>query len=170
MEPFMKPIEALTVSIGLLAVVDTYITATLIPVPVWVTFIAWASFFILGGGVNGLIKSISSNLTGLLISSTVLVAISFTGTHPVITSILVGIGSAAMVQFSKLKLLNVLPAIVWGFASTVGTTAVTGIPITEVGINNPALIAASALVIGGLFGFVSELLGKALTSNQYQEV
>ena len=162
----MKPIEALTVSIGLLAVVDTYITATLIPVPVWVTFIAWASFFILGGGVNGLIRSISSNLTGLLISSTVLVAISFTGTHPVITSILVGIGSAAMVQFSKLKLLNVLPAIVWGFASTVGTTAVTGIPITEVGINNPALIAASALVIGGLFGFVSELLGKALTSNQ----
>ncbi len=33
----MKKIEALTVSIGVLAVVDTYITATVFPVPVWVT-------------------------------------------------------------------------------------------------------------------------------------
>ncbi len=36
----MKKSEAFTLSIGVLAVVDTYITATVFPVPVWVTFIA----------------------------------------------------------------------------------------------------------------------------------
>lgn len=40
---------ALTITIGLLAMADTYITATVFTVPAWVTFIAWASYFVLGG-------------------------------------------------------------------------------------------------------------------------
>jgi hypothetical protein len=68
-----------------------------------------------------------------------------------------------MVQASKLKLLSVLPAVVWGFASTVGTTVATGRAITTSGIHNPALVAAAALITGALFGIVSEVLGDALT-------
>jgi Protein of unknown function (DUF1097) len=159
----MKKIDALTVSIGVLAVVDTYVTATVLPVPVWVTFIAWASFFVVGGGPRGFVQSVASNLTGLVIASLSLLAISNTGTTPLAAAICVGIGSAAMVQASKLKLLNVLPAVVWGFASTVGTTVATGKAITTVGIQNPALVAAAALVTGALFGIVSEVLGEALS-------
>ena len=40
----MKQLEALTISIGVLGAVDTWFTAVVIPLPVWVTFIAWASF------------------------------------------------------------------------------------------------------------------------------
>jgi hypothetical protein len=159
----MKSKEAYTVSIGLLAVADTYLTATVLPVPVWVTFIAWASFFIVGGGNKGLVKSVASNLSGLVISSLTLLAISSTTGEPIIAAILVGAGSAAMVQASKATLLSILPAVVWGFASTVGTTIATGKPITTMGIHNPAIVAATALVVGGLFGYVSELLGEALT-------
>lgn len=36
----MKQSEAYTLSIGFLAVVDTWLTGTVLPVPVWVTFIA----------------------------------------------------------------------------------------------------------------------------------
>ena len=160
----MKSKEAYTVSIGVLGAVDTYLTATVLPVPVWVTFIAWASFFIVGGGNKGLVQSIASNLTGLVISSLTLLAISSTSGTPLAVAVLVGIGSAAMVQASKATLLAILPAIVWGFASTVGTTVATGKPITTAGFDNPALIAATALVVGGLFGWVSEIVGEALTS------
>jgi len=159
----MKKSEAFTVSIGVLAVVDTYITATLFPVPVWVTSIAWASFFVVGGGSAGFVQSVASNLTGLVIASLSLLAIASSSETPAIAAICVGIGSAAMVQASKLKLLNVLPAVVWGFASTVGTTVATGHAITTVGIHNPALVAAAALITGALFGIVSEVLGDALT-------
>lgn len=159
----MKSKEAYTVSIGLLAVVDTYLTATVLPIPVWVTFIAWASFFILGAGNKGLVQSIASNLSGVLISAITLLMISSTHETPIIAALLVGIGSAAMVQASKFTLLSVLPAIVWGFASTVGTMVATGKPITTVGLDNPAIVAAIALIIGGMFGYVSELLGEALT-------
>src|ERR1700674_4463473 len=106
----MKKSEAFTVSIGVLAVVDTYITATVFPVPVWVTFIAWASFFIVGGGSLGFIQSVASNLTGLVIASLSLLVISGTANSPLAAAICVGVGSAAMVQASKLKLLNILPA------------------------------------------------------------
>jgi hypothetical protein len=159
----MKSKEAYTVSIGLLAVADTYLTAAILPIPVWVTFIAWASFFIVGGGSRGLIQSVASNLTGLAIGSLTLLAISSTSSAPLVAAILVGLGSAAMVQASKATLLNALPAVVWGFASTVGTTVASGMPITTLGIGNPAIVAAAALIVGGLFGYVSELFGEFLT-------
>jgi hypothetical protein len=166
----MKKQEAYTVSIGLLAVLDTYLTVTVWPVPVWVTFIAWASFFIVGGGSAGFVRSVASNLTGLVISSLVLLGIATVSEAPFFIAILVGVGSAAMVQASKVPLLSILPAIVWGFASTVGTTAVGGKPMTTPGLGNPALIAASALITGAVFGYVSERLGEALTSKPSTQV
>lgn len=162
----MKKQEAFTVSIGVLAVLDTYLTATVWPVPVWVTFIAWASFFIVGGGNAGFLRSVASNLMGLVISALVLLGIVTVNEAPLFISILVGAGSALMVQASKVPLLGILPAIVLGFASTVGTTAVGGKPMTTSGLENPALIAAAALFTGAVFGYVSERLGDALTSKQ----
>lgn len=158
----MKQLEAYSISIGVLGAVDTFLTATVIPVPVWVTFIAWASFFILGGKFEGLKRSIASNLTGIIIASLTLIAISVLNGNPVIAAICVGIGSAAMVQASKISLLSAIPAIVWGFASTVGTTVATNTPITTLDWNNPALVAATAMILGGIFGFLSEIWGNAM--------
>jgi hypothetical protein len=160
----MKKLDAYSVSIGVLGAVDTYLTATLILVPVWVTFIAWASFFILGGKSSGLKQSIASNLTGIAIASLTLLAISRFETSPVIAAICVGVGSAGMVQASKIPLLTAIPAIVWGFASTVGTTIATGKSITTPGLENPALVAACAMILGGIFGYLSEMWGDAMTS------
>lgn len=159
----MKKLEAYSVSIGVLGAIDTYLTATLILVPVWVTFIAWASFFILGGKSSGLVRSIASNLTGVVIASLTLLIISTLNANPLIAAVCVGLGSAAMVQASKLPLLSAIPAIVWGFASTVGTTAATGQPITAPGLANPGLVAAAAMILGGVFGYLSEVWGDAMT-------
>jgi hypothetical protein len=158
----MKKLDAYSVSIGVLGAIDTYLTATLILVPVWVTFIAWASFFILGGKSSGLLQSVASNLTGIVIASLTLLTISTLGGSPIVAAICVGIGSAAMVQASKISLLTAIPAIVWGFASTVGTTVATGKPITTAGLENPSLVAAAAMILGGVFGYLSEVWGDAM--------
>ena len=158
----MKKLDAYSVSIGVLGTIDTYLTATLILVPVWVTFIAWASFFILGGKFSGLIQSAASNLTGITIASLTLLTISILGENPVVAAICVGVGSAAMVQVSKISLLTAIPAIVWGFASTVGTTIATGKPITTAGLENPGLVAAAAMILGGVFGYLSEVWGDSM--------
>jgi hypothetical protein len=159
----MKKLDAYSVSIGVLGAIDAYLTATVILVPVWVTFIAWASFFILGGGKAGLVQSIVSNLTGILIASLTLLAIALIGDNALVAAICVGLGSAAMVQVSKIPILTAIPAIVWGFASTVGTSVATEMPITTAGLNNPGIVAAAAMILGGLFGYLSELWGNAMT-------
>jgi Protein of unknown function (DUF1097) len=159
----MKKLDAYSLSIGVLGAIDTYLTATLILVPVWVTFIAWASFFILGGKFAGLKQSIASNLTGIAIATLTLLTIAGLNANPFVAAICVGIGSAAMVQASKVPLLTAIPAIVWGFASTVGTTVATGKPITTIGLDNPALVAAVAMILGGIFGYLSERWGDAMT-------
>src|SRR5688572_9097649 len=132
----MKKPEALSLSIGFFGAVDTYVTATLILVPVWVTFIAWASFVSVGGGRRGWVQSLACNFAGIAIASLTLLAISLTSAGAVGAAVLVGIGSAAMVQASKLPLLAPTPAIVWGFASLVGTTFATGVPITTAALNH----------------------------------
>ena len=163
----MRKPEALSISIGVLGAVDTYITATLILVPVWVTFIAWASFFIVGGELSGLQRSLAANLMGVVISFLTLLTIATLGENALVAAICVGIGSAAMVQASKIPLLSATPAIVWGFASTVGTTAVTEVPITSASMTNPAIVTAVAMTIGALFGYLSEILGNALCTKTH---
>lgn len=105
----MKSKEGHTVSIGPLAVADTRLTATVLPIPVWGTFIAWASFFILGDRKMGLLQSIAS--IGAVVSSLTLLAISSNSSLPIAG------GSALMVQALNVPLLSILPAIVWDFAS-----------------------------------------------------
>jgi Protein of unknown function (DUF1097) len=158
--------NALALSIGVLGAVAVLLTGAVVLVPVWVVFIAWASFFILGGGMNGLVRSVVSNLTGLVIAAVALVISQGLGMGLLLTAVTVGAGSAAMVLVSRASLLGTIPAIVWGFASTVGTAAVTGRGVLIASIGNPVLMAAVALVLGGLFGIVSERVAQVLSAEQ----
>ncbi|EHK52356.1 putative transmembrane protein [Mesorhizobium alhagi CCNWXJ12-2] len=153
------------VSLGILGAIDTYVTATIIPVPVWVTFIAWASFFACGGGKQGLIKSIVSNWTGILIATITLIIIQFGPAHPIFAAILVGLGTSAMILVSGMKILDFPPAIVFGFASLVGTTAAMNTSIITADLNHPTLVAMAAMLLGGIFGLLSEM-GTALLSSK----
>src|SRR5262245_26043415 len=98
----MRQLDALSISIGVLGGIATLMTATILTIPVWVMFIAWASFFILGGGTGGLLRSIASNLTGIVIASLTLLVIHALGGGTATAAIAVGVGSAAMVQASRI--------------------------------------------------------------------
>jgi hypothetical protein len=160
----MPPLIALTVSIALLGGLDTYLTATILPIPVWVTFIAWASFFACGGGAAGLVKSVLSNWIGVIIATLSLLAISVLPATPIFAAISVGAGSGLMILVSASPRLGFPPAIVFGFASLVGTVAVTGHAVTNIGITHPALIAACSMMVGAVFGVVSEVFANLLAA------
>ncbi|AKO52364.1 membrane protein [Marinobacter psychrophilus] len=166
----MQNITAMSIGIGLLGALATYLTATVLLLPVWVIFIAWASFFAAGGGIGGLTKSIASNLTGVAIASLSLLAATSLGGTPIAAAICVGLGSAAMVQFGRIAILSFTPCIVFGFASLVGTSAALGLPITHSGIDNPAFVAAAAVVVGGIFGIAHESLSSFLMKKRVASV
>lgn len=102
-------------------------------------------------------RSIASNMTGIAIGWTTLLIVAVSSSHTRMAALWVGIGSALMIQASRLGLLSVAPAIVFGFASVVGTSVATQHPVTTNGIDNPFLIAAAAMILGNLFGYLSEV-------------
>jgi hypothetical protein len=93
--------NALALSIGVLGALAVLLTGAVVTVPVWVVFLAWASFFVLGGGAGGLLRSVASNLTGLVIAALSLLAGGAPGMGLVGAAVAVGVGSAAMVQVSS---------------------------------------------------------------------
>ncbi len=151
----MSKITALSISVGVFGMLSTLMTATVWMLPVWVLFLAWASFFFVGSGLTGLAKSVACNWTGIVIATLTLLAVSSTPSA-LLLSIAVGIGSLAMVQASRVPWISATPAIVFGFAMTVGTIAATGNSITTATISNPALIAATTALVGAGFGIASE--------------
>ncbi|WP_099021518.1 DUF1097 domain-containing protein [Mycolicibacterium palauense] len=155
--------SALTLSIGVLGGVAVAFTATVITVPIWVVFLAWASFFFVGGGPAGWVRSVLSNLVGVVIASASLYAAYLLGGGLTATSIAVGVGSALMVQASWVGMLSTTPAVVVGFASTVSTVAGTGQLVTVTSISHPGLVAACACVLGATFGILSEYLATVMT-------
>jgi hypothetical protein len=154
---------ALTLSIGVLGGVAVALTADVITVPIWVVFLAWASFFFVGGGVTGWIRSVTSNLVGVLIASASLYAAYLLGGGLLMTAVAVGVGSGVMVQVSRVPLLSTTPAVVVGFASTVSTVAGRGVDVTVTTISHPGLVAAVACVLGASFGLLSEYLATVMT-------
>ena len=155
--------SALTLSIGVLGGLAVALTAKVITVPIWVVFLTWASFFFVGGGVAGWVRSLSSNIVGVIIASASLYAAHLLGGSLWATAVAVGIGSAVMVQASWVSLFSTTPAVVVGFASTVSTVAGTGHDITVTTISHPGLVAACACVLGASFGLLSEYVAKVLT-------
>jgi len=156
---------ALTLSIGVLGGVAVAFTADVVTVPVWVVFLAWASFFFVGGGVAGWVKSVTSNLVGVVIATASLYAACLMGGSMLVTAIAVGVGSALMVQVSWVPLLATTPAVVVGFASTVSTVAGRGHAVTVTTISHPGLVAAVACVVGAFFGLLSESLATVMTES-----
>ena len=163
----MDIITALAVSIGLLGAVATYLFLTVGTIQIWIGFIGWASFYHCGCGVDGLRKSISANLWGVVMATIALLLITQVnlGLPPVLlASLVVGATACILVLGAKFEPFGAIPATVYGFASTAGYGLLSGADITTVNLANPLICVAISLVVGGLFGIVSERFGGMMTA------
>ena len=163
----MDLITALAVSIGLLGAVATYLFLTIGTIQIWIGFLGWASFYHCGGGVDGLRKSVGANLWGVVMAFVALLVITKINPGlpgPLWPSIVVGVTAGILVLGAKIPAFGAIPASVYGYASTAGYGLLSGASLTDVNLANPLVCAAVSLVIGGLFGIVSERLAGMLKS------
>ena len=155
----MDIITALAVSIGLLGAVATYLFLTIGTLQIWIAFIGWASFYHCGGGTEGLRKSEAANLWGVVMAFIALLLITQVNPGlpgPLWPAIVVGVTAGILVMGAKIEALNIIPATVYGYASTAGYGLLSGASLTTLTLANPLICVALSLVIGGLFGIVSE--------------
>jgi len=70
----------------------------------------------------------------------------------------VGVGVAAMVLLANLPLFASIPAQVYGFASVVALALLPATPgsMTTVSMTNPVIAIILSMIIGAVFGYVSE--------------
>ena len=156
---------ALAISVGLLAVLDTWIyvgplATTALAGLVWISFIAWGCHFHSGAGVKGATTAVVGMSFGAVVG---MVAVILAGgvlapAGVMAAPIAVGLGAALICLSSKVPLLATIPASVYGFASIAG-------PILLRGDKPEAAImpVVASIIIGAVFGFVSEIVANALT-------
>ena len=157
----MTTLIALTISIGLLAVVATWLflgPLAALGFQIWQAFIAWACFYHCGGKVEGLTKTIVSMSFGALVGMLSVMLIGpFGALGAFAAPVAVGLGAASLVLAAHLSLLSTIPATVYGFGSIAGLILLKGVtPIEAIG---PTI---GSIILGAAFGWLSETIGGKL--------
>ena len=160
----MSAYLALAVSVGLLAVLDTWLyvgpLAAVLPGLVWISFVAWGCFFQSGAGTKGLLTAVLGMSFGALVGMVAVLLANgvLAGAGTFAAPVAVGLGAFVICLASKVPQLATIPASVYGFASVAGPILLAEMSPTEA--IGPVI---GSIVIGAVFGFVSELFANVLT-------
>ncbi|HUF36266.1 MAG TPA: DUF1097 domain-containing protein [Gemmatimonadales bacterium] len=153
----MDALLALGLAIGILIAGWTYVAVGVAALPVWVGIIAWGCFFAAGGKTDGLLKTLATNLSGVLWAFLALYVWNMAGQGVPVLSLLVGIAAFIMVLQAKIPTLAFIPGAFLGAAATVSVV---------VGASGTYLNTIIALVAGAVLGYLSEMLAGALGSKR----
>ena len=149
----MDALVALALSIGVLIAGWTYIALGVAALPVWAGIVAWGCFFAAGGKNQGLVKTIVSNLSGVLWAFLALYLWNSFGGGVPLLSLLVGLAAFIMVIQAKIPALSFIPGAFLGAATAVSVV---------VGANGSWTNTIIALLAGALLGYLSEMLAGVL--------
>jgi hypothetical protein len=158
----MKPINAISISVGLLVFVWTFATLGYLEPKVitWITFLTWASFYAAGAGAKGFAKSIACGVVGVLISGLVVwingaAGGSTQGLGLLIFAALLGVLGWTLCRISQVDLLGVIPASFIGAAAFFGAGAPLDLKLAWVLLS---------IVCGSVMGLLSQRLAAMFTA------
>lgn len=159
----MDLLVALGISIGILAGAWVYVgLLPAIALPVWVGVISWASFYAVGGKKEGLLKTLCSNLSGLLWGFLIVLVYSKLGGSLIVLTLAVAVGCFIMCVLAKIKILSFIPGAFAGTASYFSVVFYYG--AAKVAGRYDWLDTAICLIVGALLAFLSQVIGTALSN------
>ncbi len=173
----MKSLVALSVSIGVLGAVATWLALGPASgfILIWAVFVGWATFFAVGGDGPALTNTIVCGIFGAIcawVAALVILGVPMADTLglPVWAAIVVGVTVLIMCLAAHIPALSTIPASVLGYASTFAYLLQTPDKlsmdaITGANFNNALIVIAVSLAVGAIFGSLSGKLGAMLTSD-----
>jgi len=159
----MSKLVALALSVGVLAVVDVWLfqlaPMVALKTQVWMSFISWGVHFMAGGKTTGAKAAALGMTFGALVGMVCALAIGqMTFLGSLAAPVAVGVGAAVIVLVSKVPVLAAIPAGFYGFACIFGLVGLSALaPTAAIG---PTVVS---IVIGAVFGYVSEIVTDVLT-------
>jgi Protein of unknown function (DUF1097) len=171
----MGLIPALAISIGALAAVITFLflgPLAGLGLSVWAAFIAWATFYHCGGKEAGLQKTVTHNIFGSVLAWIALLLITqipLAGSIglPLWAGICVGVTVFVLVFAASNPALSDIPASVYGYApvAAYALLATKLDTLTSASLTNPLINVVVSMIIGAVFGYVSEKIAGALAKS-----
>ncbi|HEY7806394.1 MAG TPA: DUF1097 domain-containing protein [Croceibacterium sp.] len=161
---------ALALSVGVLAVVDTWLfgLAALVAMSlqVWISFISWGTHFQAGGKATGSITAAACMIWGAIVGMVALILAggAFSALGTLAAPVAVGLGAALIVLTSKVPYLGIIPIGFFGFACVAAVDLLVKHPDGSTMTPTEAIVpTVISVLIGVAFGFVSEVVTDALT-------
>lgn len=171
----MSLVSALAISVGVLGGVATWLFLGPLAgsLQIWAAFIAWAAFFHCGGKEAGFRAAVLANIAGAVMAWLTLLAVSRGGLGetlglPLWAGICVGVGVLVMILLGHLPAFAAIPAMVYGFAAMAGYSllATDGLAnLTAPSLANPLVTIILSMIVGAVFGYVSEKVAGALVAS-----
>ena len=164
----MPKLAALAVSVGVLAVVATWLFGldplVAAKLQVWQAFIAWGCHFQSGGKLSGTKGAALCMSFGALVGmASVMLAGKLGVLGHFAAPVAVGIGATVIVLASVIPLLATIPASVYGFAAIAGL-----ILVGSVAPEKAILPTIASCLIGAAFGYASEMLADLLAKKDVE--
>ena len=160
----MPALIALALSVGVLAVLDTWLFGTgaagAANLQVWISFISWGCHFVAGGKARGSITAAACMSWGAIVGMVAVILATgiLGGLGSLAVPVAVGLGAALIVLTSKIPFLEIVPVGFFGFAAVAAVIVLK--PLDPAAAIGPVILS---VIIGVIFGFVSEIVANALT-------
>ncbi len=155
---------SLAVVFGLAAVPWTYGFVAGLDLPLWPSFVAAATYYAAGGGLDGLRSGAAGNVAGVAYAAATLAVVDgLLGGGTVALSVVVGGFMLLASLHALVPLLSFAPAAFLGYATLFGVHAA-GSAAALTGLPGEALAAASAMLVGAGLGYATDALAARLAT------
>ena len=155
---------ALAVVFGLASVPWTYAFVAGLQIPLWPSFIASASFYAAGGGVDGLKRGYASNAAGIVYAAlTLWVVDGLLGGGVLALSVVVGVFMFLASLHGHVDALSFVPGGFFGYATMFSVHAAGATAFGVPGLAGETLAAAVSMLLGAAIGLGTERLRDSLT-------
>lgn len=170
----MSQLSAISLSIAVLGGLATWGFLAFGGVFIWAAFVAWGCFFHTGGDETALRNTIVGNAFGVFLAwgaALVILAVPLAGSLglPLWAGLVVGVSVWVLCAAARIKAFAVIPASVYGYASTFAFLLQTPEKLSLAkllapNLDNALLVIPLSMSIGAVLGYVSAKLGGMLAT------
>jgi hypothetical protein len=154
---------ALAIVFGLASVPWTYAFVAGLHIPLWPSFIASATFYAAGNGLDGLTRGYASNFAGIVYAAVTLAVVNgFLGGGVVALSVVVGVFMLLATLHEFLPLLSFTPGGFFGYATMFSVHAAEATAFGVTGLPGETVAAVVSMFVGAVIGLVTDELSSLL--------
>jgi hypothetical protein len=153
---------ALAVVFGAVSVPWTYAFVAGLEVPLWPAFIASATFYAAGGGIEGLERGFASNAAGIAYGAATLAVVAVLGGGDALLAVVVGLAMFLASLHGFVDLLSFTPGGFFGYATLFSVHAAGETAFGVPGLAGETLAATFSMLVGAAIGLGTERLAAAL--------